>query len=92
MGNSSIALGNVIEANIANIALILGLSAIISPIRVDTNVIKREIPIMIIVTLLLVFSTLDGSLGFIEGLIFVILLIVYNLVNIFLSRKENKDI
>lgn len=92
MGNSSIALGNVIGSNIANIALILGLSAIISPIRVDANVIKREIPIMIVVSLLLVFFLLDGSLGFIEGLIFVILLIVYNLVNIFLSRKENKDI
>lgn len=92
MGNSSIALGNVIGSNIANIALILGLSAIISPIRVNANVIKREIPIMIVVSLLLVFFLLDGSLGFIEGLIFVILLIVYTLVNIFLSRKENKDI
>lgn len=92
MGNSSIAIGNVIGSNIANIGLILGLSAVITPIQVHANVIKREIPIMIVVNFLLVFFQLDSVLGFIEGLIFVILLIVYNLVNIFLSLKENKDI
>lgn len=92
MGNSTIALGNVIGSNIANIALILGLSAVITPIEVHANVIKREIPIMIVVSLLLIFFLLDGTLGFIEGLIFIILLIAYTVVNILLSLKENKEI
>ncbi|MEJ5261518.1 MAG: calcium/sodium antiporter [Ignavibacterium sp.] len=92
IGNSSIALGNIIGSNIANIALILGLSAVIRPLQVHANVIKREIPIMIGVSLLLVFFLIDGKLGFIEGLIFVILLIAYSIVNIFLSLKENKEI
>lgn len=92
MGSSSIALGNVIGSNIANIALILGLSAVITPIEVHANVIKREIPIMIVVSLLLIFFLLDGTLGFIEGLIFIILLIAYTVVNILLSLKENKEI
>jgi cation:H+ antiporter len=92
MGNSSIALGNVIGSNIANIALILGLSAVITPIQVHANVIKREIPIMIVISLLLVFFLLDGTLGFFEGLIFIIILIACTVVNILLSLKENKEI
>ncbi|MGQ9643751.1 MAG: calcium/sodium antiporter, partial [Ignavibacterium sp.] len=91
-GNSSITIGNVIGSNIANISFILGLSAVITPIQVHANVIKREIPIMIVVSLFLVIFLLDGALGFIEGLVFVTLLITYTLVSIFLSRKENKDI
>lgn len=92
MGSSSIALGNIIGSNIANIALILGLAAVIRPLQVHANVIKREIPIMIGVSLLLVFFLIDDTVGFIEGLIFVILLIAYTIVNIFLSLKENKEI
>ncbi|WP_337865373.1 calcium/sodium antiporter [Ignavibacterium sp.] len=92
MGSSSIALGNVIGSNIANIALILGLASVIRPLQVHANVIKREIPIMIGVSLLLVFFLIDGMVGFIEGLIFIILLIAYTIVNIFLSLKENKEI
>jgi cation:H+ antiporter len=92
MGSNSIALGNVVGSNIANIALILGIAAIIRPLQVHANVIKREIPIMIVVSLLLIFFLLDGTLEFIEGLIFVILLIAYTVVNILLSLKENKEI
>lgn len=92
MGSSSIALGNIVGSNIANIALILGLASVIRPLQVHANVIKREIPIMIGVSLLLVFFLIDGMVGFIEGLIFIILLIAYTIVNIFLSLKENKEI
>lgn len=92
IGSNSIALGNVVGSNIANIALILGIAAIIRPLQVHANVIKREIPIMIVVSLLLIFFLLDGKLEFIEGLIFVILLIAYTIVNILLSLKENKEI
>uniref|UniRef100_A0A832DH24 Calcium/sodium antiporter n=1 Tax=Ignavibacterium album TaxID=591197 RepID=A0A832DH24_9BACT len=92
IGSNSIALGNVVGSNIANIALILGIAAIIRPLQVHANVIKREIPIMIVVSLLLIFFLLDGKLEFIEGLIFIILLIAYTIVNILLSLKENKEI
>lgn len=51
-GNDGLAFGNVIGSNIANIGLILGLAAIISPIRVNSLVIKRELPIMIAVSLI----------------------------------------
>lgn len=92
MGNSTIALGNVIGSNIANIALILGIAALIRPLEVHANVIRREIPIMIGSTVLLIIFLSNGILGFFEGLIFVILLVAYTVINIILSFKENKEI
>lgn len=91
-GNSTIALGNVIGSNIANIALILGIAALIRPLQVHANVIKREIPIMIGSSVLLILFLLNGTLGFAEGLIFIILLIAYTVISIIISLKENKEI
>jgi len=88
LGNSSISLGNVVGSNIANIALILGVAALIRPLDVHAKVIMREIPIMIGISILLLLLLIDGELGFIDGLIFVIGLIVYLVVNILIARKE----
>ena len=88
LGNSSISLGNIIGSNIANIALILGVAAIIKPLDVHAKVIMREIPIMIGISMLLLFLLFDGELGFIDGLIFVIGLVVYIIANVMMARKE----
>lgn len=88
LGNSSISLGNVIGSNIANIALILGISALIKPLDVHATVIRREIPIMIGVSLLLILLLLDGKLGFIDGLILVLGIVIYSVLNIVMARKE----
>lgn len=88
IGNSSIALGNVIGSNIANIALILGVAALIRPLDVHANVIMREIPIMIGISIMLIILLLDGEIGLFDGVIFVTGVVVYTIVNIFLARKE----
>lgn len=88
LGNSSISLGNVIGSNIANIALILGVAALIRPLNVHANVIMREIPIMIGISILLIMLLLDGEIGFIDGVIFVTGIFIYTIVNIILARKE----
>jgi cation:H+ antiporter len=88
IGNSSIALGNVIGSNIANIALILGVAALFRPLDVHANVIMREIPIMIGISIMLIILLLDGEIGLIDGVIFVTGVVVYTIVNIFLARKE----
>jgi cation:H+ antiporter len=88
LGNSSISLGNVIGSNIANIALILGISALIKPLDVHATVIRREIPIMIGVSLLLILLLLDGKLGFIDGIILVLGIVIYSVLNIVMARKE----
>jgi len=88
IGNSSISLGNIVGSNIANIALILGISAIIRPLDVHANIIRREIPIMIGISILLVLLLIDGELGLVDGIIFVLGIVIYTIVNITMARKE----
>jgi len=88
MGNSSISLGNVVGSNIANIALILGIAALIKPLDVHADVIRREIPIMIGITVLLLLLLIDGELGFVDGVILVIGLIIYLTFSVLIARKE----
>lgn len=88
MGNSSISLGNVIGSNIANITLILGIAALIRPIKINASIVKREIFIMLLVSTLFVLFLWEGQIGFFDGFIFVIGLIFYITTNIVLSRKE----
>ena len=62
-GNPGIALGNAYGSNITNIALILGLTALISPIAVHSQVLRKELPILIAVTALAAFQLADGQLS-----------------------------
>ena len=62
-GNPAIALGNAYGSNIVNIALILGLAALISPIAVHSNVLRKELPILTLVTFLAGFQLWDGRLS-----------------------------
>lgn len=66
-GNSGIALGNAYGSNIANIALILGLTALISPITVHSRVVRRELPILIVVTAMAAWQLRDGMLSGIDA-------------------------
>ncbi len=62
-GNPGIALGNAYGSNITNIALILGVTAMISPIAVHSQVLRKELPILMGVTLLAAWQLLDGALS-----------------------------
>lgn len=62
-GNPGLALGNAYGSNITNIALIIGLVAIISPISVHSQVVRKELPILLVVTLLAGYQLIDGSLS-----------------------------
>ncbi len=62
-GNPGLALGNAYGSNIANIALILGLTAIISPIIVKSSILRKELPVLVCVTALAVFQLADGQLS-----------------------------
>lgn len=68
-GNPGIALGNAYGSNITNIALILGLTALISPITVHSQVLKKELPILIGVTGLAAWQIFDGQLTRFDALI-----------------------
>jgi cation:H+ antiporter len=75
--NSSIALGNIIGSNICNIALILGLAALIQPMRVQASLLTQQIPIMIGVSALLWILMLDQTLGLWDGVLLCGGIVVY---------------
>lgn len=87
-GNSDIALGNIVGSNICNIALILGLSALIQPLHVQASVLRRDMPIMIGASVLLMVFLLDGEISRIEGGFFVLGIIAYTWYSIRLARLE----
>jgi cation:H+ antiporter len=68
-GNPGIALGNAYGSNITNIALILGLTALISPIAVHSQVLRKELPILIAITALAAWQLFDGEITRIDALV-----------------------
>lgn len=91
-GHVDISFGNVIGSNIANISLILGLTAVILPMQVSERTIRVDWGVMFLVTLLLFGFVLDGTLVFWEGLVLFVLLVLYNLWQIRGSRKQQKTV
>lgn len=73
-GNPELALGNAYGSNIANIALILGVTAVIMPVLVKRDALKRDLPILLVVTALTIGLLLDGNVSRMDG---VILLLVF---------------
>jgi cation:H+ antiporter len=87
-GNSNIAVGNVVGSNIFNILIILGICAIILPLTVSIQLVRREVPVMIGVSLLLVLLALDGSIGTFDGLLLTAGIIGYVTWSVISSRRE----
>ena len=72
LGQPDIAIGNVVGSNIFNIAIILGLAAVVFPISTHLQVLKWDAPVLLGVTLLAPLTFLDGQVSRVEGVIFVI--------------------
>jgi cation:H+ antiporter len=91
-GSPDMTMGNVVGSNICNLALVLGLTALISPIRVNSDSIKIDWPVAMGSSLLLYFvlKVMDPSLGWIEGIVFLSLLFLYTFYIIRKSRRETK--
>ncbi|MDH3887101.1 MAG: calcium/sodium antiporter [Gammaproteobacteria bacterium] len=68
-GNGGLAIGNALGSNIANIALILGITALVVPLGVHSRIVRRELPVLIGVMLLVLLLLLDGTLGRLDGVI-----------------------
>ena len=75
-GNPGIALGNAYGSNITNIALILGLTAILSPIIVHSQVLRKEMPVLIAVTALAAFQLADGHLSRLDAVVLMVVFFV----------------
>jgi cation:H+ antiporter len=86
-GQGDVAVGNVVGSNILNIAVILGLSAVICPISVHLQLIKVDVPIMILATVLVPVLLSDGRLGRFEGGLLFAGIVVYTIFNVMMARK-----
>jgi cation:H+ antiporter len=71
-GRSAIALANVIGSNVANIGLVLGLSALIAPMQVEGGLIRRELPVLLGTTLLIPLLLLTGGIMRLEAFILIL--------------------
>lgn len=87
-GKTDIAIGNVVGSNIFNVLFILGISALITPLLVNIQLIRQEVPIMIGTSLLLLVLGLDGRLSFFDGGFLFVLLLSYTLFLIVQSRRQ----
>ena len=96
--NAGITIGNVVGSNILNIFIILGITALITNVKIQKSTIRYEIPFMIFITIILmIFGMTDMKITFIEGVFLWILFIAY-LVYLFImarnseTQEEEKDI
>ncbi|MBE0599655.1 MAG: calcium/sodium antiporter [Desulfuromonadales bacterium] len=91
-GQADIAIGNVIGSNICNVLLILGLSALITPLVVAQQLVRLDVPLMIGASLLFYLFALDGRIGRLDGLVLFAGVLVYTVWAIRRSRLESREI
>ena len=90
-GNPGIALGNAYGSNIANIALILGITAMIGPIRVHSAILRKELPILTFVTGISILLLMDLYLSFWNALYLLVLFAFLMTWSIIQGIKKNPD-
>ena len=87
-GNPGIAVGNVVGSNIANIALVLGITVLIFPIIADKHTKRIDLPVMIFSTLLFVYFIQDGWIVMYEGIIMLVVIVAFTIFLIIKGRKQ----
>ncbi|MGF1685829.1 calcium/sodium antiporter [Photobacterium japonica] len=90
-GKTDTAIGNVLGSNIANIALILGITALIKPLSISSAIIRRELPLMMGVTIIAGLLMWDNYLGFWEGVLLILLFVIFLLVMLKISRQAKAE-
>jgi cation:H+ antiporter len=88
---SMIAVGNVIGSNICNIALVLGLAALLQPIQSNRSITRRDIPIMLGISLYLLLISYNSRIGRLEGASLFLGIIIYTCFNYYTAIKESKQ-
>ncbi|RMW38797.1 MAG: sodium:calcium antiporter [Nitrosopumilus sp.] len=92
--HSTIILGNIIGSNIANVGMVIGVAAILVPVAIHKSVLRKEIPIMLGVSVLLILISIDGELSNYDGILLLVGLGVfgyYTFRDAIKQRQENKD-
>ncbi|MEX0721699.1 MAG: calcium/sodium antiporter [Balneolaceae bacterium] len=86
---STLAIGNVLGSNMANILLVLGLSAMLSPVAISRRIVRLDIPIMIGITAVVYVLSLDNSISQFDGFILLAIFVAFMIFQVKQARKEN---
>ncbi|MGR9116741.1 MAG: calcium/sodium antiporter [Gammaproteobacteria bacterium] len=89
---ADIAIGNVVGSNIFNVLLILGISAIVAPLLVSQQLVRRDVPIMIAISALLYWMAADGTVSRPEGVLLFAGVLLYTGFAISESKKELREV
>ncbi|MGL5291119.1 MAG: calcium/sodium antiporter [Vibrionaceae bacterium] len=89
-GKTDIAVGNVLGSNITNIALIIGCSALLRPLVINSTIIRKELPMMLVITLICGAILWDSQLVRVEGMILIALFVVFSLIMLKGARANNQ--
>lgn len=92
VGKVGITVGNVVGSNIFNTFVVLGVAALLAPLMVDAQVIRKEVPLLIGASFLIFFLSLDGLISRLDGLLLFSLIIAYTWWSVHVSRKESAAI
>lgn len=87
-GEPGLAVGNVVGSNITNILLILGMSAVISPLLIKRQIVRFDLPVMVGLSILLLVVSLDGTVSLLDGILLLVGLVLHAVVSIVLGRRE----
>lgn len=87
-GQGDIALGNVVGSNAFNIGVILGITALVCPVPVHSQILRIDAPIALGLAVLLPLLLLDHTLGRLEGLVLVAGIVSYTTMNVVLARRQ----
>jgi cation:H+ antiporter len=90
-GAGGISVGNILGSNVINIALVLGISAMIKPISIDGQIVRFDLPYMLGISIVFWILCMDGHIGFGDGILLLVLLGLFLLVGIKNSRKTNGE-
>ena len=90
-GNPGLAVGNAYGSNIANIGLVLGFIALISPLAVHSGVIRKEMPLLVAVMLLTGYMLFDGWISRVEAIVLLVALGIFIAISIIRSRGQEDD-
>lgn len=91
-GNANTGIGNAIGSNITNIALVLGITALFQPLTVSSSTIKREIPLILALSVLAYWMLSDSYFSFTEGLILIIGFFTYIIALLAMTLKRSKNV
>ena len=92
--HSAIILGNIVGSNIANVGMVIGIAAILVPLAVRKSVLKKEIPIMLGVSVLLVLISIDGEISQYDGILLLGglgVFAIYTFKNAMKQREDNNE-